>query len=175
MLFDDYNPLEKKQLQILDKDGKIVNKDLEPNIDDDTLIKMYKIMRLSRMSDEKALLYQRQGRMLTFAPAMGQEAAQVGPMAASVEKDWLVQAFRETAALLYKGVTVEQNYLYWYGNERGSRYDRVSTRCLSTSLSVHSFPTLQALLMPLDTRKPAPPLSPLLVMAERRMENFMKA
>ncbi|MGM0435892.1 MAG: pyruvate dehydrogenase (acetyl-transferring) E1 component subunit alpha [Bacillota bacterium] len=123
MLFDDYNPLEKKQLQILDKEGKVVNKDLEPEIDDETLLKMYKIMRLSRMSDEKALQYQRQGRMLTFAPAMGQEGAQVGPMAASEEKDWLVQAFRETAALLYKGVTVEQNYLYWYGNERGSRYD----------------------------------------------------
>jgi pyruvate dehydrogenase E1 component alpha subunit len=123
MLFDDYNPLEKKQLQILDKDGKVVNKDLEPELDEATLLKMYKTMRLSRMSDEKALQYQRQGRMLTFAPAMGQEGAQVGPMAASEDKDWLAQAFRETAALYYKGVTIEQNYLYWYGMEKGSQYD----------------------------------------------------
>ncbi|MFW6285285.1 MAG: pyruvate dehydrogenase (acetyl-transferring) E1 component subunit alpha [Bacillota bacterium] len=123
MLFDDYDPLKEKQLRILDQDGKVVNKDLEPKLDDDTLLKMYKIMRLSRISDEKALQYQRQGRMLTFAPALGQEAAQVGPMAASEDKDWLAQAFRETAALYYKGVSVEQNYLYWYGMEKGSRYD----------------------------------------------------
>lgn len=123
MILTSYDPLKKEQFQVLDKDGKVVNKDLEPKLDDDTLIKMYKTMSLARIADIKALQYQRQGRMLTFAPVMGQEAAQIGPMAALTDKDWLVPAFREAAAMLYKGVPLEQTYLYWYGNEAGSRFD----------------------------------------------------
>ncbi len=123
MLFDHFDPLKKQMFGVLDKDGKVINKDFEPKIDDETLINMYKTMVLARIADVKALQYQRQGRMLTFAPVQGQEAAQVGPMAASAKKDWLVPAFREAAAMLYKGVPLKQIYLYWYGNERGSLFD----------------------------------------------------
>ncbi|MCD4827521.1 MAG: pyruvate dehydrogenase (acetyl-transferring) E1 component subunit alpha [Acholeplasmataceae bacterium] len=123
MLFKDYDPLKKKRLSILDEKGKIVNKDLEPDIDKDTLLKMYKTMALGRIADTKALQYQRQGRMLTYAPNKGQEAAQVGAAAAMQEQDWFVPAFRELNAMLYRGVTLEQMYLYWYGNEWGSHFD----------------------------------------------------
>jgi pyruvate dehydrogenase E1 component alpha subunit len=123
MLFEDFDPLKGEMLQILDHEGKIVNDKLEPKISKDTLLKMYRTMVLGRVADEKALQFQRQGRMLTYAPNIGQEAAQVGPMAALEEQDWLVLAFREFNAMLFKGVTLEQAFLYWYGNERGSRYD----------------------------------------------------
>ena len=123
MIVNNYDPLKKEMFQILDKDGKIVNKDYVPKIDDDTLIHMYKTMALVRFADIKALQYQRQGRMLTFAPVQGQEAAQIGPMAALKKQDWLSPAFRELAAMMYHGVTLEQAYLYWYGNEYGSRFD----------------------------------------------------
>ncbi|MDY0278821.1 MAG: pyruvate dehydrogenase (acetyl-transferring) E1 component subunit alpha, partial [Acholeplasma sp.] len=122
MLFEKYDPLKGEMLQILDHEGKIVNDKLEPKINKDTLLKMYRTMVLGRVADEKALQFQRQGRMLTYAPNIGQEAAQVGPMAALKGNDWLVLAFREFNAMLYKGVTLEQAFLYWYGNERGSRY-----------------------------------------------------
>ena len=123
MLFKDYDPLKKKRLTILDEKGKIVNKDLEPDIDKKTLLRMYKTMALGRVADIKALQYQRQGRMLTYAPNRGQEAAQVGAAAAMAEQDWFVPAFRELNAMLYRGVTLEQMYLYWYGNEWGSHFD----------------------------------------------------
>lgn len=123
MLFKDYDPLKKKRLTILDEKGKIVNKELEPNIDKKTLLNMYKTMALGRIADTKALQYQRQGRMLTYAPNKGQEAAQVGAAAAMQEQDWFVPAFRELNAMLYRGVTLEQIYLYWYGNEWGSHFD----------------------------------------------------
>jgi pyruvate dehydrogenase E1 component alpha subunit len=123
MLFENFDPLKGEMLQILDPEGKVVNDKLEPKIAKDTLLKMYKTMVLGRIADEKALQFQRQGRMLTYAPNIGQEAAQVGPMAALEDLDWLVLAFREFNAMLYKGVTLEQAFLYWYGNERGSRYD----------------------------------------------------
>ena len=38
------------------------------------------------------------------------------------KQDWLVPAFREFSALLYRGSSLEQSYLYWYGNELGSQY-----------------------------------------------------
>ncbi|HAV20164.1 MAG TPA: pyruvate dehydrogenase (acetyl-transferring) E1 component subunit alpha [Firmicutes bacterium] len=122
MIISKYDPLKKQQFQVLDADGNIVNPKDEPNIDDKTLINMYKTMKLARHADIKALQYQRQGRMLTYAPVQGQEAAQIGPMAALEPKDWLAPAFREFAAMLYRGATLEQLYLYWYGNEIGSKF-----------------------------------------------------
>lgn len=123
MLFDVYDPLKKKMFQILDQEGIVVNKDNEPKIAKDVLLKMYQTMTLGRIADIKAVQFQRQGRLLTYAPNIGQEAAQIGPMAASTDRDWLVLAFREFNAMLYKGVTLEQYFLYWYGNEAGSRFD----------------------------------------------------
>ncbi|MFW5889390.1 MAG: pyruvate dehydrogenase (acetyl-transferring) E1 component subunit alpha [Bacillota bacterium] len=123
MLFEEFDPLKEEMLQILDQEGKIVNDKLVPKIKKDTLLKMYKTMVLGRIADEKAVQFQRQGRMLTYAPNHGQEAAQLGSIAAMDEDDWLVLAFRELNAMLYKGVTLEQSFLYWYGNEMGSQYD----------------------------------------------------
>ena len=124
MLFEQYDPLKKKVLRILDSDGKITNKSLEPSIDKEVFLKMYQTMSLGRVADIKAVQFQRQGRMLTYAPNHGQEAAQVGPMAAITDNDWLVISFRELNAMLYHGVTLEQLFLYWYGNEKGSHYDK---------------------------------------------------
>jgi pyruvate dehydrogenase E1 component alpha subunit len=123
MFFKTYDPLKGKMFQIIDETGKVTNKEFLPNLDKNELLKMYRVMSLGRIADIKSLQYQRQGRMLTFPPSRGQEACQVGPMAASSDKDWLVTAFRELGAMLYKGVTIEQTYLYWYGNEMGSHFN----------------------------------------------------
>ncbi|MDP2424735.1 MAG: pyruvate dehydrogenase (acetyl-transferring) E1 component subunit alpha [Candidatus Izemoplasmatales bacterium] len=123
MLTKEYDPLKKQMFQILDELGKVINPKAVPKIDKETLLRMYRTMSLGRIADDKAIQFQRQGRMLTYAPNHGQEACQIGPMAASRPQDWLVLAFREFNAMLYKGVTLEQAYLYWYGNEAGSRFD----------------------------------------------------
>lgn len=123
MLFDVYDPLKKKMFQILDQEGVVVNSKDEPEIPKDVLLKMYQTMTLGRIADLKAVQFQRQGRLLTYAPNVGQEAAQIGPMAASTDRDWLVLAFREFNAMLYKGVTLEQYFLYWFGNEQGSHFN----------------------------------------------------
>lgn len=122
MLPEEYNPLEGKMFAILDKDGNILDENLVPQIEDEKLIDMYKTMLLTRCADNKALQLQRQGRMLTYAPNTGQEAAQVGSAAAIEQRDWLVPAFRELGAWLYKGVSLEHVYLYWFGSEFGSRF-----------------------------------------------------
>ena len=137
MLFKKYDPLKKKQLQILDAEGNIVEPELEPKLDKEMLLKMYKTMALGRVADIKALQYQRQGRMLTYPPNRGQEAAQVGAMAALEPKDWLSPAFRELNAMLYRGVNLEQIYLYWYGNEWGNHFDE-NVRVLPVNVIIGS-------------------------------------
>lgn len=122
MLTDKYNPLKEEMFNILDYEGNIINANLEPLIENDNLLEMYRTMVLAKVADLKALQYQRQGRMLTYAPNRGQEASQVGSIAATEKSDWLVPAFRELGAWLYKGVSLEQIYLYWYGNEKGSKF-----------------------------------------------------
>lgn len=122
MLPELYNPLEGKMFSIIDKDGKVINEGQAPKINEEKLIDMYKTMLLTRCADNKALQLQRQGRMLTYAPNTGQEAAQVGSGAVLEERDWMVPAFRDLGAWLTKGVTLEQVYLYWFGNELGSKF-----------------------------------------------------
>ncbi|MCF7925305.1 MAG: pyruvate dehydrogenase (acetyl-transferring) E1 component subunit alpha [Candidatus Izimaplasma sp.] len=137
MLTKKFDPLKKKIFQVLDHEGNIVDEKLVPKIDDETLLKMYKTMLLGRVADTKALQYQRQGRMLTYAPIKGQEAAQVAPVAALEKKDWMVPAFREMAGMMYKGASLEKLYLYWYGNEEGNHFDE-ELRILPISVPIAS-------------------------------------
>lgn len=124
MLTKIYSPLKNKILEVLDYKGKIVNKTLVPKLDKEFLLHMYQTMMLGRVADLKAVQYQRQGRLLTYAPIKGQEAAQVGVIAALSKKDWMVPAFRELAGMLYKGVPLKQLFMYWYGNEEGNHFDK---------------------------------------------------
>jgi pyruvate dehydrogenase E1 component alpha subunit len=121
MLIDDFDPLKGQMLQILDKDGN-VDKELEPRIDDKRLLEAYRTMVLTRVADEKSIRLQRQGRLGAYPPSKGQEASQVGPTMALSDGDWLVWAFRELGALLFRGVPLWRAMLYWMGNEEGSRY-----------------------------------------------------
>src|SRR5690554_1235345 len=122
MLVEQYGPLKGKMMQIMDEEGAIIKPELVPDLKDKKWLELYKAMLKTRSVDNKALQLQRQGRMLTYAPNTGQDAAQIGTAAAMAKNDWLVPAFRELGAWLYRGVDLEQVYLYWYGNELGSRF-----------------------------------------------------
>ncbi len=122
MYFNDYNIKTGKMLQILDNEGKVIDDKLVPDIDKEKMVKILKYMKKTRRIDEKLLKLQRQGRILTFAPNLGQEASQVGSAAAIDNKiDWMVSAYRELGAWLYIGLPLKNVLLYWSGNEEGSR------------------------------------------------------
>ena len=95
-----------ESLAILDEKGQ-VETDLEPDIASQTLFKLYRTMLLSRRFDERLLNLQRQGRIGTFPPITGQEAAQLGAAAVLRSTDWLVPSFRETGAELWRGRRLE--------------------------------------------------------------------
>ncbi|TVY12279.1 pyruvate dehydrogenase (acetyl-transferring) E1 component subunit alpha [Candidatus Phytoplasma pini] len=112
-----------KRLQILDFEGNIVNYQLEPKLSEEKLLKMYKTMVLSRVADIKAVEYQRQGRMLNYVINKGHEAGQVGSASALQDSDWVSPYFRDIGIYLYRGIPLENVYLYWFGNEKGSKMD----------------------------------------------------
>lgn len=105
-------------LQVLDEKGK-VDKKLEPKLTKEQLLKMYSDMVTARLFDEKCLKLQRQGRMGTFAPVTGQEAAQVGSAFALDKEDWLVPSFREAAAAITRGAPLSLLALYVMGHPKG--------------------------------------------------------
>jgi pyruvate dehydrogenase E1 component alpha subunit len=107
-------------LQILDETGK-VDKELEPDIRDEDLIRLYRAMFLARESDQRMVKLQRQGRIGTLAPSSGQEAAHCAPALAMTEKDWMVGAFREAGARIMKGESITQALVYYNGFEEGNR------------------------------------------------------
>ena len=66
-------------------------------------------------------MLQRQGRFGTYAPIWGQEACQIGSTYVLQKGDWVFPAFREIGATLMMGISLKTFYLYWMGNEIGSR------------------------------------------------------
>jgi pyruvate dehydrogenase E1 component alpha subunit len=111
-------PYQVEHLSILEPDGT-VDEELEPDLSDDFLLKLHRAMLLGRRFDERMLKLQRQGRIGTFAPVKGQEAAHVGPMAVLRDSDWVIPAFRETAGQLMRGTSMESVLLYYGGYDEG--------------------------------------------------------
>ena len=108
------------RVQVLDEDGQVREGATVPDLSDDRLVEMYQEMKLARHFDQRAVSLQRQGRMGTYPPLSGQEAAQIGSVHALADDDWLFPSYREHAAMLHKGLSLEQTLLYWMGHEEGN-------------------------------------------------------
>lgn len=90
--------------------------------DPEALRSLYRAMVRARTFDAKAIALQRTGRLGTYASCLGQEAIGVGAASAMQAGDVLLPSFREHAAQLWRGVTPEELFLYWGGDERGSDF-----------------------------------------------------
>ena len=107
-------------LSILDSDGNL-DTALEPDLSDEELKQMYRAMLLGRRLDERMVRLQRQGRIGTFAPIKGQEAAQIGSIVTLARTDWMVPSFRETAAMVWRGWPIEKLLLVFAGYVEGGQ------------------------------------------------------
>jgi pyruvate dehydrogenase E1 component subunit alpha len=105
-------------LQILDENGKL-DRELEPALSDEQLLRLYRCMETARDSDQRMLRLQRQGRIGTFPLCTGQEAPACGAALAMRETDWLVASYRERGARMMRGEPPTQDYLYHNGWEEG--------------------------------------------------------
>ena len=111
------------RLRYLDEEGRLAD-GATPPLPDGRIRDLYAHMVRARVFDDRLLKLQRQGRIGTFAPSFGQEACQVGSMAALTPDDWFVPAFREAAAALYRGASMKAILLYTMGFEEGQAVPR---------------------------------------------------
>src|SRR6266446_5385458 len=88
--------------------------------DTELLVSFYRAMVLARAFDLKAVSLQRTGRLGTYAVGLGQEAVSIGVASAMREEDVLLPSYRDNAALLWRGVKMEEILLFWGGDERGN-------------------------------------------------------
>ena len=105
-------------LSIMDENGE-ADRDLLPDFSEDQLLKGFRTMLMARRFDERRLKLQRSGKIGTFAPVNGQEAAQVGTISTLREDDWFVPSYRETAANFWRGTDPADMLVFDAGYNEG--------------------------------------------------------
>jgi len=105
-------------LQILNEHGE-VDKGLDPKLSNDTLMRVYRAMVLARAFDQRMLTMQRQGRMGTFAPNIGQEACIIGQVTPLTRDDWYAPSYRSFGAQIVRGWSMEHLMRLWAGFHDG--------------------------------------------------------
>jgi pyruvate dehydrogenase E1 component alpha subunit len=86
------------------------------------LVPLYRAMVLTREFDQRAVTLQRTGRLGTYPSSYGQEGTEVAIGAAMGRDDVLLGTYRETGAMLVRGVEMREILQYWGGDERGMDY-----------------------------------------------------
>ncbi|MFN8455250.1 MAG: pyruvate dehydrogenase (acetyl-transferring) E1 component subunit alpha [Anaerolineae bacterium] len=107
-------PTNEEIYQILTPEGEVVGD--VPAVPADELKRWYRWMILGRVYSDRMVALQRQGRMGTFAPLNGQEAASVGLAAPLQPEDWLVASYRENLSYMVKGVPALALMKQWGGD-----------------------------------------------------------
>jgi 2-oxoisovalerate dehydrogenase E1 component alpha subunit len=77
---------------------------VERQLTDDDLRKLYELMLLTRRIDERMWALNRQGKVAAMASCQGQEAAQVGSVYALEPQDYVVVAYREHGVAVARGM-----------------------------------------------------------------------
>ena len=109
-----------EHLSIVDEEGR-VDESLEPPIPAEDLRRLFRTFLLARRFDERMLRLQRQGRIGTFGPIRGHEAAVLGSVYALRAADWMVPYYREWPAYMWRGWPLENLILYYAGYAEGMR------------------------------------------------------
>ena len=74
----------------------------------DVLLGLYRRMVLGRRFDTQATALTKQGRLAVYPSSRGQDACQVGAALALREQDWLFPTYRDSVAVLTRGVPADE-------------------------------------------------------------------
>lgn len=105
--------------QVMNGEGKLVDSSFKDKITSDLAKQLYIKMLRARIFDKKCVSLQRQGRIGTYAPFEGQEAAQIGSASALDDGDWMFPTYRDHAATMTYGQSLVNILLYWKGYYEG--------------------------------------------------------
>ncbi|UUX34277.1 pyruvate dehydrogenase (acetyl-transferring) E1 component subunit alpha [Fundicoccus culcitae] len=109
-------------VQVLNEEGKVVNEDLFPDLTDDELVQLMKDMVWSRELFERSTALNRQGRLGFYAPTSGQEASQMGSIAAMTKDDFILPGYRDIPQLVKHGLPLHKAFLWSKGHVDGNDY-----------------------------------------------------
>ncbi|WP_406828586.1 pyruvate dehydrogenase (acetyl-transferring) E1 component subunit alpha [Microbulbifer sp. ARAS458-1] len=108
-------------LQYLDKQGR-ETQPLPEFATPDWLTHCHRQMQLARLVDDRAVKLQRTGCLGTYPSTLGQEAIGIATGNALMAEDVYCPYYRETGALLERGVAIEEILANWGGDERGQNF-----------------------------------------------------
>jgi 2-oxoisovalerate dehydrogenase E1 component alpha subunit len=91
-------------LRLLEADGQAVRPSDLDMPGDDVLLALHEKMVLARRFDTQATALTRQGRLAVYPSARGQEAGEVGAVLALRPQDWLFPTYRDSMAIVCRGV-----------------------------------------------------------------------
>ncbi|MFE1948846.1 thiamine pyrophosphate-dependent enzyme [Streptomyces sp. NPDC059524] len=92
-----------------------------------TALRLYRAMVVGRAFDRTATAFTRQGRLAVYPSSRGQEACQTGSVLALRPTDWIFPTYRESVALLTRGILAE-DVLTLFRGDRHCGYDPVAHR-----------------------------------------------
>jgi pyruvate dehydrogenase E1 component alpha subunit len=106
-------------IRFVDEDGKLLP-GAEPLLNTAQVRGGLRLMMLARAFDTKCFSLQRQGKLGTFAPIVGQEACTAGSaLALDPSLDWITPQYRELPAQINHGHPLELIALYRMGHPAG--------------------------------------------------------
>jgi pyruvate dehydrogenase E1 component alpha subunit len=96
-------------LQLIDKDGQPGKNPGDLTLPEPAVLReLHRRMVLGRRFDVQATALTKQGRLAVYPSSHGQDACQVGPVLALRDQDWLFPTYRDSVAVLTRGVPAEQ-------------------------------------------------------------------
>ncbi|MFD1212229.1 pyruvate dehydrogenase (acetyl-transferring) E1 component subunit alpha [Arthrobacter sp. GCM10027362] len=109
-------------VQLVDPDGRHIHNDMYPLPDGRQLLAGYRQLVIGRRVNDQANALVRQGRLAVYPSSHGQEACQVAAAACLQDRDWLFPTYRDTVAVLARGVDPVQALTLLRGDWHGG-YD----------------------------------------------------
>jgi pyruvate dehydrogenase E1 component alpha subunit len=103
-------------IRVMDDEGHVVHPERDPKLSGDELRRLLRAMVLQRILDERMIIIQRTGRIGFYLTCTGEEAVPYGATHALRDGDWILTAYRETGAALYRGYPLRTFMCQMFGN-----------------------------------------------------------
>ncbi|OWT39448.1 2-oxoisovalerate dehydrogenase E1 component, alpha subunit [Cryptococcus neoformans] len=136
--------------RVLDEEGHMVKDGHESQATKEETLSIYRTMTLIPIVDNVLYQSQRQGRISFYMQCAGEEAAIVGSAAAMLANDEIFGQYRESAALLHRGFSLDALMAQCFGNvdDKGTKGRMMPVHYSSPE---HGFHTITS---PLATQMP---------------------
>ena len=110
-----------EMVQILNEEGEIVNKDMDPKMSDEDLVELMTRMVYTRILDQRSISLNRQGRLGFYAPTAGQEASQIASHFALEKEDFILPGYRDVPQMIWHGLPLSMAFLWSRGHFKGGQ------------------------------------------------------